>query len=203
MRKIGIMGGTFDPIHVGHLMLAECAREELMLDEIWFMPTGHSYMKHNEDEPGAPTPQDRFAMTCLACEDNAFFRCLDMEVQRPGNTYTYQTIEELKHHFPEDSFYFIFGADCLETFTQWKEYERIIRSCTLVAAVRGDSSLEKMQNDIVLLEQIGAHVELLRFRAVEISSTEIRNRIREKKSVRYLVPKPVMRYIEEKGLYQA
>lgn len=202
MRKIGIMGGTFNPIHAGHLMLAEAARDEFMLDEVWFVPTGCSYMKQNTIDDNAPLPEERLEMVRLAVEGNPYFRCLDMEVKREGYTYTYETLEELKALYPHDEFYFIFGADCLYGIEKWKEPKRIFATCRILAVIRDGFAQKEMQKKIQQLqESFGACIYLLPFRELQISSTEIRNRVCAGKSIRYMVPDSVNYYIEEKGFY--
>lgn len=204
MSRIGIMGGTFNPIHVGHLMLAECAREECGLDEVWFVPTGYSYMKESGRRAGEPSATERLEMTELAVADNPHFLSSDIEVKREGNTYTYETLEALKTLYPEHEFSFIFGADCLYGIEEWKAPERIFEACEIVAAVRDDFTVDKMQDQIAHLhEKYGARIHFLPFRELQISSTEIRERVRTGKSLRYMVPDSVICYIEEKGLYRA
>lgn len=200
MRKIGIMGGTFNPIHVGHLLLAEWAKDTIELDEVWVIPTGCSYMKENLN---IAAPVDRFQMACLAVEGNEAFRCNDIEIARHGYTYSYETLEILREQYPDYHFYFIFGADCLFTIEKWKYPERIFANCTVIASVRGDSPIQAMQQKISeLKEKYGADIILLPFLQLEISSTEIRERVRKGQSIRYLVPDNVIAYIEEKGLYR-
>lgn len=200
MRKIGILGGTFDPIHMGHLMLAEWAKCELGLDEIWLIPNGLSRMK--EDQEQAPA-KDRLRMTELAVKGNTQFKCLDLELKRGGYTYSYETLEELSAAHPEDILYFIFGADCLYSIDNWKAPERIFRCCKLVAAVRDDASMKEMEaKKKELICRYGGEIILLSFLRSSISSTVIRERIRQKMSVRYMVPDSVLAYIEEKGLYR-
>ncbi len=203
MRKIGIMGGTFNPVHVGHLMLAEWVRDALKLNEVWFVPTGSSYMKDSREIlPG----RERLIMTELAVKDNPLFRCLDIEVMREGATYSYETLEALKQTCPEDSFHFIVGADCLFTIGNWKYPERIFDSCTLAAAVRGEVSMAEMEDRKRELEEKfcsqGERIQLIPFPNIPVSSTLIRQRVSRGQSVRYLVPDQVLSYIEEKGFYR-
>lgn len=204
MSRIGIMGGTFNPIHAGHLMLAEAAREEMQLDEVWFIPTGCSYMKENDSgREGFPSPTERLEMTRLAVEDNPDFRCLDLEVMREGFTYSYETLEELRRKYPANSYYFILGADCLYSIENWKAPERLFAACEIVAAVRGDAAMEEMQSKVDELEKkYPARISLLPFRNLELSSTDIRKRVAEGKSIRYMTTDPVISYIRAKGFYK-
>lgn len=200
MRKIGIMGGTFDPIHVGHLLLAEWARSAADLEQVWIVPTGQSYMKSDRHVlPGS----ERFHMAELAAEGNQRLRCLDLEIRREGYTYTYETMEQLKAEYPDSEFFFIQGADCLFSMDSWKCPERILQSCTVLAAVRGDADMKSLEaKRLELLEKYGGNIVLLPFLQLSISSTEIRERFREGKSIRYMVPDSVLEYMEEKGFYR-
>lgn len=203
IRRIGIMGGTFNPIHNGHLMLAEWAMDAVKLDQVWLLPAGMPYMKAGQDIlPG----RERLRMTELAAADNDRLTCLDMEVRREGYTYSYETVEELRRKYPEYDFFFLVGADCLYTIETWKSPERIFASCTLVAAVRGEASISEMERKKEELEQRfpmeGGGIILLPFLQMSISSTQIRERIRKGLSVRYQVPDSVLNYIKEKGLYR-
>lgn len=200
MKKIGIMGGTFDPIHVGHLMLAEWARSAADLEQVWIIPTGQSYMKSDRRIlPG----EERLHMAELAAEGNRHLRCLDLEIRRAGYTYTYETMEQLRSEHPDTEFYFIQGADCLFAMETWKYPERILNACTVLAAVRGDADLSALQEKRAeLLERYGGNIVLLPFLQLSISSSEIRDRIRAGKSIRYMVTDNVLQYIEEKGFYR-
>ncbi len=205
MSRIGIMGGTFDPIHIGHLMLAECAREELALEEIWLIPTGCSYQKHARRHPdhGAPTPEERLRMAELAAEQVPYFRSMDIEVRREGYTYSYETLEELNRLYPGHEFFFILGADCLSGIESWKNPERLFAACRVAAAVREDADLNEMEEKVRQLRRdYRADIVFLPFRRLQISSTEIRERVRRGKSIRYMVPECVASYIKEKGFYR-
>lgn len=200
MKKIGLMGGSFDPIHIGHLLLAQCAMEEMHLDEVWFIPTGYSYMKKDRKVTAS---DKRLQMTELAVRDRQKMRCLDIEVKREGYTYSYETLELLAAKYPEYTFYFIFGADCLFTIEDWKYPERIFSNAHIVAAFRnGASTGDMLEKANELTRKYNANITLLPFWNLEISSTEIRKRIKEGKSIDFLVPDEVISYIKQEGLYQ-
>ncbi len=203
MKRIGIMGGTFNPIHIGHLLLAEWALEDAALDEVWMIPAGSPYMKSPEEIlPG----RERLHMAELAVRGSSAIKCLDTEITREGPTYSYETLELLKKAYPENAYYFIVGTDCLFSIADWKCPERILQNCTLIAAVREGTSMDAMEEKKRELEkrfrETGAKIILLPFLNIPVSSTEIRRRIREGKSVRYLVPEDVLRYIREKDFYR-
>jgi nicotinate-nucleotide adenylyltransferase len=213
-ERIGIMGGTFNPIHIGHLLLAEWAKEMGELDKVLFIPTGISYMKAERTitsmesrEPAEPNAEQRLAMVQLAIEGNPSFEASDIEIRRLGFTYTYETLEILRQAHPERDYYFIMGADCLFTMENWREPERIFQQAQVIAALRGgqasQSLFEKMEAKRRELElHFHGKIMLLHFPEMDISSTDIRNRIARGQSIRYLVPEPVRRYIHEEHLYQ-
>lgn len=179
--------------------MAQRAKEEMELDEIWLIPTGCSYMKENT---GVLPGEIRLQMVTLAAENKAWMKCLDIEIKRSGHTYSYETLEQLRQIYPDYEFNFIFGADCLFTIENWKYPERIFDSCKIIAAVRNDSSVEAMEQKKDDLEQkFGAKISLLMFPRLEISSTDLRERIRLGKSVEYLIPEKVISYISENKLY--
>ncbi|MDE6167950.1 MAG: nicotinate-nucleotide adenylyltransferase [Acetatifactor sp.] len=200
MRRIGIMGGTFNPVHTGHLMLAEWARSEVGLEEVWLLPAGMPYMK----PPGQLLPgSERLYMTKLAAAGNRGLRCLDIEVCRTGDTYSYETLEQLNLDHPDCRFYFILGADCLFTMENWRHPERLFAGCTVIAASRGDIPMDRLEEKRVDLERrYGGEIVLLPFLNLSISSTMIRERVRTGLSVRYMVPDKVLEYMEEKGFYR-
>lgn len=200
MKKIGILGGTFNPIHTGHLRLAEYARDEFDLDEVWLMPTGCSYLK---DADTIVSAEHRLRMSQLAVTNYPRMKISDIEIVRQGNTYTYETLESLKEQYPDTELYFIQGADCLFTIEKWRHPERIFAACTILAAVRNATSMEAMEAQRNHLEQKwGAKVRLLNMPEIQISSTEIRNRLKQEKSVQGMLPVEVFSYIKEKGLYR-
>lgn len=198
-KKIGIMGATFNPIHYGHLMIAEDARNYCKLDEIIFVPSGNSYMKENAHIlPG----HLRLEMVKLAIFSNPCFSCSDIEIKRGGNTYTYETLSEFHQMYPKDELYFIMGADNLFSVERWKNSEQVLQSCTLIAASRGVVAFESLKKQAIHLEKDqNARVILLPERKMDLSSTEIRQRILKGQSARYMTPERVCDFIGEKQLY--
>jgi len=199
-RKIGIIGGTFNPVHIGHLLLAEWAKEAQGLDEILFIPTGCSYIKQ---QCSVLAGSERMKMVELAIQDRSDFFCCDIEINRPGNTYTYETLEMLHINNPGAEYFFLMGADCLFAIESWKCPDRIFNSCTIIAALRDGNSLPQMQAKCLQLEKrFHGKIELLPFISLGISSSEIRKRVAAGHSVRYLIPDTVLDYINLKHFYQ-
>ena len=200
MRKVGIMGGTFNPIHNGHLMLAEKALRQIPLDEVLFMPSGNSYMKADQKVESGKIRAD---MTALAIQDNLSFKLSTMELEREGNTYTYQTLERLRKENPDTEYYFILGADSLFQMTQWASPERIFANCCILAAVRNDKTTADMKDRIRLLEkEYGANIRILQISHMDISSSAIRRKVAAGESIEGDVPESVRIYIEKRGLYR-
>lgn len=198
-KKVGIMGGTFNPIHLGHLLLAETARETFLLDEIMFIPSGHPYMKEIKD---VADKKVRLEMTKLAISNNPDFSLSSMEVEREGNTYTFETLLKLKEQHPTTAFYFILGADSLYGLELWKHPEIICSHCVILAAVRDNKKPKDLHVQIEYLEgKYHAKIKLLPLKEITISSTDIRSRIKHRKSIRYLVPDKVIDYIKENNVY--
>ena len=201
MKKIGVLGGTFNPIHNGHLLLAETARQEWGLDEVLLIPSGCSYMKDPREILPGPV---RLEMARLAAADNPYFRVSDLEIRRTGNSYTCDTIQELGQMFPDARLYHIVGADTLFHMEAWKEPERIFSGCITLAAVRDGGQDEKLLRQARhLMETYHTQVHLLPSLHLEISATDIRNRCRHGKSIRYLVPESVRLFLEENGYYRS
>lgn len=200
MHKIGILGGTFDPVHTGHLLLAEWVLDSAGLDEVWLIPAGRPYKKAGRQIlPG----EERLHMAELAAQGNPRLRCMDTELVRDGYTYTYETLEQLCESYPENKFYFIMGADCLFSIENWRKPEVILQHATLIAAVRDAVPMEELQAKAsALREKFGGEILLMPFLRFSVSSSEIRERVAEGKSIRYLVPDAVLAYIQEKGVYR-
>lgn len=199
MKKIGIMGGTFNPIHNGHLFLAEYAYEQIGLDSILFMPSKKPPHKASLE---VASSEDRRKMTELAIQDNPHFELSALELEREGVTFTCDTLAELTLEHPDTEYYFIIGADSLFQITEWKTPQIVFNMCTVVAAGRNHLSKSRMEQQVKKLhEEYGASIILLDMPTIEISSAQIRERIISGKSIRYFVPSQVRSYIEAYGLY--
>lgn len=199
--KIGIMGGTFDPIHIGHLLLGQFAYEDFGLDEIWYLPNGNP--PHKQTEEGARGLAHRIEMVRLAIQDMPYFKLCLHEAKEREHSYTYKTMMELNAQYPEHKFYFILGADSLFEIETWKFFKEIFPTCTILAAMRDDKNVEEMLVQMTYLgERYGAKIELLRAPLLEISSTAIRSRACRNLSVYYMVPDAVAEYIAKNDLYQ-
>lgn len=198
-KRVGIMGGTFNPIHLGHLIIAEAAYEAYNLDEVLFVPSGVSYMK---DQSEILDAKKRVHMTGLAIEDNPHFALSTIEIDREGNSYSYETLEELKKQNPDVEYYFILGADSLLYLEKWKNPDRLMATCTLLTAVRDDCDEEKIQDAIKYLQdKYDAKIVLLPTPRLDISSTMIRKRVQDGKSIRYMVPDSVIDFIQKHDIY--
>ena len=202
-ERIGILGGTFDPIHLGHLIIAEQARDQYELDRVLLIPSGHSYFKDNRSKK-VQSAQVRLRMTQIAAEGYAPFEVSDIEVNRPGNTYSFETLEELKANNPDAKLFFIVGADTVCAMRTWREPARIFAVCTILAAMREDQvDPEKLREETRSLEKdFGARIYPVSIPNIGISSTQIRERAALGKSIHYLVPDPLESYIIETGIYK-
>ena len=203
--KIGIMGGTFDPIHIGHLLLGEFAYEDFGLDEIWFLTNGNP--PHKDTPAGADEQKDalshRVEMVKRAIEGVPYFRLNLSEAVTDRHSYTYETMQKFNRLYPDDKFFFILGADSLFSIEQWKYFREIFPTCTILAAMRDDKDADEMKRQIrYLCDRYGADIKLLQAPLVEISSTTIRRRAADGKSVRYMVPDAVGEYITKHNLYR-
>ncbi|MBU1124724.1 MAG: nicotinate-nucleotide adenylyltransferase [Candidatus Omnitrophica bacterium] len=187
--KIGILGGTFNPIHIGHLILADETREKLGLRKIIFVPT---YLPPHKGSSDIAPASERMKMIRHAIAGNKNFSVSDVEILREGRSYTIDTIRSLKKKYPRDELYFIIGSDLLRYLREWKDLNEITKMVRFIAATRPGYPLKKLPK----------YIDKLSIRAVDISGYEIRACVRLQRSFRYLVPDGVFRYITEKGLYQ-
>ena len=199
--KIGIMGGTFDPIHSGHLMLGRFARELFSLDEIWFMPNGTP--PHKASERIEYRTKHRVEMVKRAISDEKDFALQLYEVKNQEVNYSYLTMEHFRQVYPEHEFYFIIGADSLFSIEKWRYPERLLKTCVILAAYRDGKKKKEMDEQIAYLNQkFGADIRLLNTPNVDISSSEIREKLRANEDVSDMMPAHVYEYILENQLYE-
>ena len=189
VMRVGILGGTFDPIHIGHLIAASAVHEALNLDSVVFIPAGDPWQKRDRDlSPG----QLRLEMVKLATENDARFQVSDVEIARSGPTYAVDTVREWKRLNPSDELFWIVGSDALSGIPSWHEWEALVSEVTIVAVNRVG------QNDSVPFDFVSVDMP-----EVRISATELRDRFTNGLDTQYLVPKNVSQYISDQGLYQA
>jgi len=193
--RVGIMGGTFDPVHHGHLVAAECAREGADLDEVWFMPC--NVPPHKKDAPGANTRQ-RWDMVCLAVRDHPAFRPVDLEIRRGGVSYSYDTVRMLKARHPDVHFCYIIGADMVQYLPHWHRIDELAQLVSFIGLKRPGTDIRWGD----LSETIRSRIIMVDMPLLDISSTLVRERRRAGRSVRYLVPEEVRKYMEVAGLYE-
>lgn len=199
-KKIGIMGGTFDPIHIGHLMLAEQAYDKFDLDKVLIMPTGNP--PHKDNAVSVPT-KHRVQMARLAIENNKHFELSLVEVERSGYTYTYETLENLKKENPDVEYYFIIGADSLLDFDKWREPNKICEDATILVATRYNLSSKELKRQIEeVSNKYNAKIYSLETPNIDISSKLIRALVSTGKSIKYYVTSDVERYIYKNNLYK-
>jgi len=197
--NIGVLGGTFDPIHVGHLLVAEEARARLNLAETLFVPAGQPWLKLNNVISPA---EHRLEMVRLAIADRPYFKLSTMEIERVGPTYTVDTIAELQAQLGAgDELFFILGWDNLNQLPQWHEPSRLVKMCRLVAVPRVDSPIPDLDSLEATIPGLSGKVIMLDEPRIDINASEIRRRVAEGQSISQLVPEPVERYIQEHGLY--
>lgn len=193
------MGGTFDPIHMGHLILGESAWEQFSLEKVLFMPSGNP--PHKKLRHGA-TNEQRTEMVRLAISSNEHFELSLAEMHELGYVYTNETLKRLRAENPDTDYYFIMGADSLHDFHTWREPQSICDQCVLVAAVRDQMPMEELDSRIEQLKtQFHADIRKLESPNLDISSHIIREKCENKESIRYYVPDAVMNYIFDRGIY--
>ncbi|MGI6119816.1 MAG: nicotinate-nucleotide adenylyltransferase [Desulfosporosinus sp.] len=199
MDNLGIMGGTFDPIHYGHLVAAEMARVKFNLSKVLFIPSGRPPHKNRSDISAAKL---RFEMVKHAINDNPAFEISALELERKGPSYTVDTLRVLRHTYPEHKLYFITGTDALREIFSWREPEEILKMTELIGVARpgfaaGDFLLQVQQEH----PEIQGRIHYLEVPALAISSTDIRARVKQGQPVRYLLPEPVRLFMQQHGLY--
>jgi len=199
IKRAGIMGGTFDPIHIGHLIAAERAREEFGLDCVFFIPAGKPPHKSYKEMASST---DRLNMVKVAVEDNSNFRLLDIEISREGSSYTIDTIKQVKEMFEIDDLYFIVGADNAREILKWRSAEELIKLVKFLVIARPGEWDENFIYDITNLRDNGGYIEILEVSPIPIASTNIRHRVKSNKSIKYMVTKDVEDYIYNNGLYK-
>lgn len=201
-EKVGILGGTFDPIHNAHLQLGREAQNRFGLDKILFMPTGNSYFKTRKGQ-AVTRAEDRTAMVRLAIAGEPDFFCSDREIRRKGETYTAETLRELAAEHPDALLYFIVGADAIHSMDTWYDPESIFQNAVILAANRNQQvPEEELVRDMEQLRQrYGARIFQLDFRS-SVSSSEIRRRLDQGRTEALPIPDPVLDYIQRNRLYR-
>lgn len=195
MKKIGIMGGTFDPIHVGHLMIAEAVWDEYDLEKVIFIPSANPPHKHDV----MTSAKHRFNMTLLATCSNPHFEVSTIEMDRVGPSYTIDTIKALKKMYGDDTdFYFIIGADCIHELPTWHKIDELLKICKFIATKRPSYEFDL---SIIEKEFSDYNIQLLETPELEISSTDIRQRIKKGYSIQYITTEQVQQYIRKEELY--
>lgn len=199
-KHIGIMGGTFDPVHNAHLTLAEQAYEQFSLDEIWMLPNGNP--PHKRDSRQADV-EYRMCMIQLAIKGIPYLKLCDVERSSGKYHYTFETLEKLNEEYPDTVFYFIMGADSLFEFDHWREPGIISRECILLAATRDHCKEAQIQKRIrELKERYGADIRILDTPNMDIASANIRGMIAQGEDIRHMLPPAVADYIHRHGLYK-
>ena len=193
--RIGIFGGTFNPPHIGHLIVAEEVRENFALDRIVFIPSARP--PHKTHSP-VIDPIHRFQMIQLATRENPYFEVSNIEIRRPGTSYTIDTVKSFRNTYgPDGEIFFIMGGDSIFEIDTWKDREEIFKHCTIIVTSRPGFHLSRVE------DPLKAKILLSEVSSIGISSTGIRQRIQEGKSIRYLVPRDVETYIREQELYRS
>lgn len=200
IKRLGIMGGTFDPIHYGHLVTAEVARVKFGLDVVVFVPSGVPPHKHGVE---ISSGRDRYMMTVLATATNPYFEVSRVELDRPGPSYTVDTVREFRTRYgPGTEFYFITGADAAVEIFTWKDAHELLKMCAFIVATRPGYCTTRLEAELGRARAVSTHgVFVLEVPALAISSTDIRARVKHGDPIRYLLPESVENYIRKAGLY--
>lgn len=199
-KALGILGGTFDPIHYGHLVAAEYAAYGFHLDRVIFVPAAQPPHK---DAQGVLSAEHRLAMVKLAIADNPAFELSSLEIDRSGVSYTVDTIETLSQTYPDTDIYFIMGMDSIYILDTWKDIERLVAMCRFIVVTRPAYQLDRSEPALQKVpETFWNQADFLEVPAVDISSTNLRCRVRQGQPIRYLLPPAVEQYIYNNSLYQ-
>lgn len=191
--RIGILGGTFNPIHNAHLVVAAEVAQGFSLDKIIFVP---SYLPPHKNDPDIAPSQDRFQMCLLATKSNPSFSVSSLELERGGKSYSIETVKEFLNIYGEDTkLYFITGADAILEISTWKDIEELFQLCEFIVASRPGFQTDKIDKHVL------ERTHLIKVPALDISSTDIRRRVREGRNIKYLVPEEVEEYIYKHKLY--
>ena len=200
IKRIGIIGGTFDPVHCGHLIIAENAREVLSLDKVLFIPSGLPPHKRNIK---VTDPFHRYNMVQIAVKTNPYFEASRIELDRMGYTYTIDTLKQIKETYGPVRILFITGADVIHDLLTWKKPEMVFTMCEFIAAMRPEYRKADFKKDIEYLKaNYSAVIHTLNIPLIGISSTDIRLRVENGKSIKYLVTEGIEEYILQNGLYK-
>ncbi len=202
VSRVGLMGGTFDPIHAGHLVTAEAARSEFNLDKVIFVPSGQPPHKKGMPISGK---EFRYLMTVLATAPNPYFEVSRVELDRPGESFAIDTVRYFKAKLnPGSELYFITGADAILEIVTWKEVEDLLENCTFIAATRPGFNLNELRHKLLekLTDKYLKKIIPLEVPAMAISSTDIRNRVKNKGTIKYLLPEAVENFIYKNELYR-
>jgi nicotinate-nucleotide adenylyltransferase len=201
--RVGVFGGTFDPVHYGHLILAEQSREQARLDEVWFVPAARPPQK----EAQAVTRFDqRVEMLALALAGNPAFRVQELENERPGPSYTADTLAELRARHPDAELFLLVGSDSLVDLPTWREPRRVIEQAGLLVVARPGSPVlpaDELRARLGLNPDVTLHFEVVRAPLVDISSRDLRARVARGRTIRYFLPRAVECYVADKRLYRA
>lgn len=199
MKSLAIMGGTFDPIHYGHLVVAEQVRHSLKCDKVLFIPAAVPPHKTNNIITAVA---DRLAMTRLAVASNPWFEVSTLEIDRPGPSYTIDTVRQVKEIYQPEQLYFITGADAVLEILSWKDVNNLLSLCKFIAATRPGYDLSNLQQKLKSLpREFFENIIPFYVPSLAISSTDIRERVRAGKPIKYLLPEAVERYIYDHLLY--
>lgn len=200
-KRIGIMGGTFDPIHVGHLILGETAYQQFDLEKVLFMPSGNP--PHKRNRINCASDEERTDMVRLAISSNPHFELSLEEMNEDGYTYTYRTLERLNEEHPDTEFFFIIGADSLFDFDKWREPYRICQACKILVATRDRTETEELTQKIFeVTQKFEGTFYKMHSPDIDISSRMLREWIAEGRSLKYYVPDEVISYIQKNNIYK-